>query len=93
MVNGMHVHVGPDDDDLRIDLLPQVAYLAPHLLALSTSSPFGEGQNTGFRSYCLAVWSETPRTSLQETFASYAKSELHVNVLVNAGVIEDASKV
>ena len=50
MISGMHVHVGLDDDNLRIDLLPQVAYVAPHLLALSTSSPFWEGQNTGLRS-------------------------------------------
>ena len=93
MISGMHVHVGLDDDDLRIDLLPQVAYFAPHLLALSTSSPFWEGLNTGLRSYRLAVWNEMPRTGLPETFASYAEYERHVNVLVNAGVIEDASKV
>ena len=93
MISGMHVHVGLDDDDLRIDLLPQVAYFAPHLLALSTSSPFWEGQNTGLRSYRLAVWNELPRTGLPETFTSYAEYLRHVDVLVNAGVIEDASKV
>ena len=92
MISGMHVHVGLDDD-LRIDLLPQVAYFAPHLLALSTSSPFWEGQNTGLRSYRLAVWNELPRTGLPETFTSYAEYLRHVDVLVNAGVIEDASKV
>ena len=93
VISGMHVHVGLDDDDLRIDLLPQVAYFAPHLLALSTSSPFWEGQNTGLRSYRLAVWNELPRTGLPEAFASYAEYLRHVDVLVNAGVIEDASKV
>ena len=93
MISGMHVHVGLDDDDLRIDLLPQVAYFAPHLLALSTSSPFWEGQNTGLRSYRLAVWNELPRTGLPEPFTSCAEYLRHVDVLVNAGVIEDASKV
>ena len=93
MISGMHVHVGLDDDNLRIDLLPQVAYVAPHLLALSTSSPFWEGQNTGLRSYRLAVWDELPRTGLPEAYASYAEYMRHVDVLVNAGVIEDASKV
>ena len=59
----------------------------------ATSSPFWEGLNTGLRSYRLAVWNEMPRTGLPETYASYAEYERHVNVLVNAGVIEDASKV
>ncbi len=93
MISGMHVHVGIDDDDLRIDLLNQVSYVAPHLLALSTSSPFWEGQDTGLRSYRLAVWDELPRTGLPEQFDSYAEYGRHVKVLVDSGVIEDATKI
>ena len=93
MISGMHVHVGIDEDDLRIDLLNQVAYVAPHFLALSTSSPFWEGQDTGLRSYRLAVWDELPRTGLPEQHDSYAEYQRHVDVLVKAGVIEDASKL
>ena len=44
---GMHVHIGIPDDELRIDLLNQASYFLPHLLALSTSSPFWQGENTG----------------------------------------------
>ena len=58
----MHVHVGIEDDDLRIDLLGQAAYFLPHLLALSTSSPFWQGVQTGLKSYRLSVFDELPRT-------------------------------
>ena len=93
LISGMHVHVGIDDDELRIDLMGQVSYILPHLLALSTSSPFWRGHNTGLKSYRIAVWDEMPRTGLPEHFESFSEYERHVKVLVNAGVIEDATKI
>ena len=51
LISGMHVHVGIEDDDLRIDLMNQASYILPHLLALSTSSPFWHGMDTGLKSY------------------------------------------
>jgi carboxylate-amine ligase len=93
MICGMHVHVGLADDDLRIDLLSQVAYVLPHFLALSTSSPFWEGEHTGLRSYRMAVCNEMPRTGLPESFESYTEYQRHVDVLVRAGVIEDSTKI
>ena len=93
VISGMHVHVGIEDDDLRIDLMDQTRYILPHLLAISTSSPFWEGDNTGLMSYRIAVWNELPRTGLPEHFASFAEYHRHVDVLVDAGVIEDSSKV
>lgn len=93
VISGMHVHVGIEDDDLRIDMMDQTRYILPHLLAISTSSPFWEGDNTGLMSYRIAVWNELPRTGLPEHFASFAEYQRHVDVLVKAGVIEDSSKV
>ncbi len=93
MISGMHVHVGLDDDDLRIDLLGQVAYIVPHLLALSTSSPFWEGHDTGLKSYRIAVWNAMPRTGLPEQFDSYSEYQRHVRALVASGIIEDATKL
>lgn len=55
VICGMHIHIGIDDDDLRIDLLNQMPYFLPHLLALSTSSPFWQGENTGLKSYRLSI--------------------------------------
>ncbi|SMF45858.1 carboxylate-amine ligase [Tistlia consotensis] len=93
VICGMHVHVGLDDDDLRIDLLSQVAYFLPHLLALSTSSPFWRGQDSGLKSYRLAVFDELPRTGLPEHFDSWGEYQRHIRVLVDAGLFEDASKL
>jgi carboxylate-amine ligase len=89
----MHVHVGIDDEDLRIDLMNQVSYFLPHLLALSTSSPFWEGIKTGLMSYRIAVWDEMPRTGLPESFESFGEYERHIRTLINAGLIEDATKI
>jgi carboxylate-amine ligase len=93
LICGMHVHVGIDDDDLRTDLLNQIAYFLPHLLALSTSSPFWRGERTGLMCYRLSVFDELPRTGLPSRFESYGEYLRHVQVLVDAGVLQDASKI
>jgi carboxylate-amine ligase len=90
---GMHVHVGVDDDDLRIDIMNQATYFLPHLLALSTSSPFWEGRSTGLKSYRLAVMDELPRTGLPHQFSSYGEYLRTVQTLVDAGLIEDGTKI
>ena len=93
MISGMHIHVGIEDADLRIDLMGQVIYVLPHLLALSTSSPFWEGHETGLKSYRIAVWNELPRTGLPEQFESFAEFQRHVDVMVGANLIEDGTKL
>lgn len=90
---GMHVHVGIEDPELRIDLMNQAAYFLPHLLALSTSSPFWEGAETGLMSYRLSVLDELPRSGLPDRFGSAAEYDGTVATLVGAGLIEDASKL
>jgi carboxylate-amine ligase len=93
LICGMHVHVGIDDDDLRIDLLSQAPYFLPHLLALSTSSPFWQGEATGLKSYRLSVFDELPRTGIPHTFSSYSEYERTIELMVSAGLIEDATKI
>lgn len=93
MTCGMHVHVGLDDDELRIDLLNQVIYFLPHLLAFSTSSPFWQGEDTGLKSYRLSVFDELPRTGIPNVFESWPEYQRHVDALINAGLIEDATKL
>ena len=90
---GMHVHVGIEDDDLRIELLNQIPYFLPHLLVLTTSSPFWDGVDTGLKSYRLSVFDELPRTGPPEQFSSYGEYERTVAVMVRAGLLEDASKL
>ena len=93
LICGMHVHVGIENDDLRIDLMNQVSYFLPHLLAISTSAPFWHGIETGLKSYRMAVWNELPRTGLPPQFDSYGEYRRLVDTLVGTGVIEDASKL
>jgi carboxylate-amine ligase len=90
---GMHVHVGIEDDELRIDIMNQMRYFLPHLLMLSTSSPFWQGDDTGLKSYRLSVFDEMPRSGLPGKFDSYGEFQRTVDVLVRGGVIEDASKI
>ncbi|TYC50379.1 carboxylate-amine ligase [Rhodobacterales bacterium] len=93
VICGMHVHIGIEDEAQRIDLFNQLAYFLPHLLALSTSSPFWRGHRSGLRSYRLAVFNELPRTGLPPSFESYHDYRHTVDILCRAGVIEDASKI
>src|SRR5690606_21352787 len=85
VVCGMHVHAGIEDEELRIDLMNQVRYFLPHLLVLSTSSPFWQGQNTGLKSYRLTVMQGLPRTGMPGRLSGWDEYQRTVDVLVNAG--------
>lgn len=93
LICGMHVHVGIEDDDRRIDLMDQLSFYLPHLLALSASSPFWEGRETELCSYRLTVFDNMPRTGLPPRFDSHGEYRRSVEVLVDCGVIEDTSKI
>lgn len=93
VICGMHVHVGIDDDELRIDLMNQASYFLPHLLALSCSSPFWAGRDTGLKSYRLTIFDALPRTGLPERFASWAEYQRHINILIDSGLIPDSTRV
>ncbi len=93
VICGMHVHVAIENESLRNDIFGQLSYFLPHLLALSTSSPFWQGRVSGLKSYRLAVFDELPRTGLPEQFDSYSEFQRTVSTLVSAGVIEDATKI
>ena len=93
VICGMHVHVCIVDDDLRLDLMNQAAYFLPHMLVLSTSSPFWGGSDTGLASYRLTVFDNLPRTGLPASFSSWAEYQRHVEILVKTGSIEDSTKI
>lgn len=93
LICGCHVHVGIEDEDLRVDLMSQAAYFLPHLLALSCSSPFWGGEDSGLASYRLTVFDALPRTGLPDNLASYGEYRRLVDALVTAGCIEDGSKI
>ncbi|MHA6266465.1 carboxylate-amine ligase [uncultured Aliiroseovarius sp.] len=93
LICGMHVHVGIPDPDTRIDLVSQLSYFLPHLLAMSASSPFWQGEDTGLASYRLTVFDNLPRTGLPPHLSGWSEYDRSVQALVDIGVIEDSSKI
>ncbi len=93
LICGCHVHVGVPDSDMRIDMVNQLKYFLPHLLALSCSSPFWQGEDTGLNCYRLTVFDNLPRTGLPPRMDGWGEFTRSVNALVELGVIEDSSKV
>ena len=93
LISGMHVHIGIENPEMRIDLTNQLSYFLPHLLALSCSSPFWKGEDTGLSSYRLTVFDNLPRTGLPPRFSSWGEYQRTVSVLVDLGIIEDSTKI
>ncbi|ESR22897.1 carboxylate-amine ligase [Lutibaculum baratangense] len=93
LICGMHVHVGIEDEALRHDIFGQAVYFLPHLLALSASSPFWQGHETGLKSYRLSVFSEMPRTGLPDAFGSERDYRHTIEALVETGLVDDPTKV
>lgn len=90
---GMHIHVEVPDEDERIRLMGRMLPFLPLILALSTSSPFWQGQRTGLMGYRLSAYAELPRTGLPELFDDPADYRAYVETLVSAGAIKDASYI
>ena len=82
LIFGLHVHIGIENRETMIHLMNQLRYFLPHLLALSTNSPFWIGMNTGFKSYRCKVFDRFPRTNIPDAFSSWADFENFVNLLV-----------
>jgi glutamate---cysteine ligase / carboxylate-amine ligase len=93
LIFGMHVHIGIEDQDFMIDAMNTIKYMLPHVLALSTSSPFWEGRNTGLKSYRIAMFRRFPRTGIPGDFSSYNDYENFIDVMVQTGSIPNSSKI
>lgn len=93
LIFGMHVHVGVEDKAFLIDAMKVSRYFLPHVLALSTSSPFWMGRKTGLKSYRSVQWRNFPRTGVPPTFDQYADYEYIVQMLINGNAIQDPSKI
>jgi glutamate---cysteine ligase / carboxylate-amine ligase len=93
VICGMHVHVGIESEELRIDLMNQATYFLPHLLALSTSSPFWEGHPTGLKAYRPTIFGDLPRSGLPEHFGSADEWHAMLHQLAATGLCDDATKI
>ena len=93
LIFGMHVHVGIEDREFMIDAMNVARYMLPHILCLSTSSPFWIGRNTGLKSYRSAVFRGFPRTGIPTRMESWHEYEDYIETLVDTGSIPDGSKI
>ena len=93
LIFGMHVHIGIKSTDLRIDIMNQMRYFMPHILALSTSSPFWQGNVTGFKSFRSIIFEDLPRTGIPEIFSSYKDYQSYVNTLIKSNTIDEPTKI
>ena len=93
LIFGMHVHVAMPDGQTTIDLMNAVRYFLPHLLALSTSSPFWMGRNTGLKSFRTTVFRRFPRTGVPDYFGSWGEYENYINLLIRLNCIDNAKKI
>jgi carboxylate-amine ligase len=93
LIFGLHVHVGIADRERQIHIMNASRYFLPHVLALSTSSPFWMGHNTGLKSYRSEIFKQFPRTDIPDHFDSYPGFERYVELLVKTGCINDGKKI
>jgi glutamate---cysteine ligase / carboxylate-amine ligase len=93
LIFGLHVHVGVEDRETQIQLMNAARYFLPHILALSTNSPFWLGMDTGLKSYRGKVFDKFPRTNIPDYFPSWGEYESFVNLLVKTNCIDNAKKI
>jgi carboxylate-amine ligase len=93
LIFGLHVHVGIEDREAAIRIMNEARYFVPHILALSTNSPFWLGMETGLKSYRCKVFDKFPRTNLPDYFSSYGEFEEFVKLMVKTGCIDNGKKI
>ena len=93
LVFGLHVHIGIEDRNTAIHIMNSMRYFLPHILALSTNSPFWMGMNTGFKSYRCKVFERFPRTNIPDVFANWSEYETFVDLLVKTNCIDNGKKI
>ena len=93
LIFGLHVHVGIEDREAAIRIMNSMRYFLPHIMALSTNSPFWLGLNTGYKGYRAKVFENFPRTGIPDAFSSYSEFESYVSLLVRTNCIDNAKKI
>src|SRR4051812_11974039 len=93
LIFGLHVHVGVADPERAIHIMNAARYFLPHVLALSTSSPFWLGHNTGLKSYRSEVFKKFPRTDIPDHFDSYSSFQRYLDLLIKTGCIDNGKKI
>jgi carboxylate-amine ligase len=93
LIFGLHVHIGIEDREAAIRVMNSMRYFLPHVLALSTNSPFWRGMKTGLKSYRAKVFDKFPRTNIPDSFGSWSEFENFVAVLIKTNCLDNAKKI
>jgi glutamate---cysteine ligase / carboxylate-amine ligase len=93
LIFGLHVHIGVEDRETAIQIMNAARYFLPHILALSTNSPFWQGMDTGLRSYRCKVFDKFPRTNIPDLYSSWSEFENYVNLLIKTNCMDNAKKI
>jgi glutamate---cysteine ligase / carboxylate-amine ligase len=93
LIFGLHVHIGIEDRETAIHMMNHARYFLPHILALSTNSPFWLGMNTGLKSYRCKVFDKFPRTNIPDYFPSWGEYENFIKLLIKTNCIDNAKKI
>jgi carboxylate-amine ligase len=93
LIFGTHIHVGIEDKDFLIDAMNVARYLLPHVLCLSTSSPFWQARRTGLKSYRSIVFRNFPRTGVPPIMRSHGDFDELLDSLVKTRCVPDGSKI
>jgi len=93
LIFGLHVHIGIEDRETAIQMMNHARYFLPHILALSTNSPFWLGMNTGLKSYRCKVFDKFPRTNIPDYFPSWGEYENFVKLLIKTNCVDNAKKI
>lgn len=86
---GMHIHVGIPERVDRLPLMGLVKAFCPHLVALAASSPFMEGEDTGFASYRSILWRQFPFMGIPPHFENEAEYQAYLDLLLRSGSLSD----
>jgi carboxylate-amine ligase len=93
LIFGLHVHIGVEDRETAIHMMNHARYFVPHILALSTNSPFWLGMNSGLKSYRCKVFDKFPRTNIPDYFPSWGEYDNFIKLLIKTGCIDNAKKI
>lgn len=93
LICGMHVHVGVPDGQQAITVVNELTRHLPLFLALSTSSPFFEGVDSGMASARSLVFESLPTAGLPPQIAEWSEFEQFMDTLIETGCIDSVREV
>lgn len=93
LIFALHVHIGLESHDMAVPLMSQLRTWLPHLLALSSNSPFWNGRYTGLKSYRSIVWRRFPRSGVPPLFTTTSEFDDYVQSLVRTNCIDNGKRI